>query len=134
MSDQQKGPRGEQWCGMTPQDRGLTAPVIDDVFAALSDWRRRAVCRYLATCEDSGVDVDTLAGVVARRGQASGVTDADATVESVERSLVETHLPELDRLGLLDFDERSRAVHYWGHATVEKWAEHADAVTRHSEF
>jgi len=119
---------------MTPQDRGLTAPVIDDVFAALSDWRRRAICRYLATCEDSGVDVDTLAGVVTRRGQASGVTDADATVESVERSLVETHLPELDRLGLLDFDERSRAVHYWGHATVEKWAEHADAVTRHSEF
>jgi len=134
MSDQQHGPRGEQWRGMTPQDRGLTTPMIDDVFAALSDWRRRAVCQYFATCENTGVDVGTLAAAVARRGQASGVADADATVEAVEQALTETHLPELDRVGLLDFDERSGAVHYWGHATVEKWAEHADAVTRHSEF
>ena len=134
MSDQQKGPRGEQWQGMTPQDRGLTAPMIDDVFTALSDWRRRAVCRYLVTCDDTGVDVDTLVTAVARRAQASGVADSEATPEAVEQALVETHLPELDRLGLLDFDERSRAVHYWGHATVEKWAEHADAVTRRGEF
>ncbi len=134
MSDQQKGPRGEQWRGMTPRDRGLRTPMIDDVFAALSDWRRRAVCRYLVTCDDTGVDVDTLATAVARRAQASGVADAEATVEAVEQALVETHLPELDRLGLLDFDERSRAVHYWGHATVEKWAEHADAVTKRDEF
>jgi len=134
MSDQQKGPRGEQWQGMTPQDRGLTAPMIDDVFTALSDWRRRAVCRYLVTCEETGVEVDTLAAAVARRGQMSGVTKADTTVEAVEQALVETHLPALDRIGLLDFDERSRAVHYWGHATVEKWAEHADAVSQRGEF
>ena len=134
MSEQQNGPRDDEWRGMTPQDRGLTTPIIDDVFAALSDWRRRAVCRYLATCEDTGVDVETLAVAVAGRAQASGVADADATVEAVEQALVETHLPELDRIGLLDFDERSEAVHYWGHATVEKWAEHADAVTRRSEF
>ena len=51
------------------------------------------------------------------------------TVEAVERAPVETHLPALDRIGLLDCDERSNAVHYWGHATVEKWVEHADAVT-----
>lgn len=134
MSDQQRGPRGDQWRGMTPQDRGLTTPMIDDVFAALSDWRRRAVCRYLATCGETGVDVETLAGAVARRGQASGVADEDATVETVEQALVETHLPELDRIGLLDFDERSRAVHYCGLPTVEKWAEHAEDVTRRNEF
>ncbi|MBX0286202.1 DUF7344 domain-containing protein [Haloarcula salinisoli] len=119
---------------MTPQDRGLRTPVIDDVFAALSDWRRRAVCRYLVTCDDTGVEAGTLATAVARRAQASGVADSEATVEAVEQALVETHLPELDRLGLLDFDERSGAVHYWGHATVEKWAEHADAVTKRNEF
>jgi len=134
MSNQHSGPRGEQWRGMTPQDRGLTTPMIDDVFEALSDWRRRAVCRYLVTCEDTGVDVDRLAAVVARRGRASDVDGDETTVEAVERALVETHLPALDRIGLLDFDERSRAVHYWGLPTVEKWAEHADAVTRHSEF
>lgn len=134
MSDQRNGPRSDQWRGMTPHDRGLTTPMIDDVFAALSDWRRRAVCRYLVTCEDTGVDVEAVAAAVARRGQASGVADPDATVETVERALTETHLPELDRIGLLDFDERSDAVRYWGHATVEKWAEHAEDVTQCSEF
>lgn len=134
MSEQQNGPRGDQWSGMTPQDRGLDTPMIDDVFEALSDWRRRAVCRYLVTCGDTGVDVETLAAAVAERAQTSGVEDSDATVEAVERALVETHLPELDRLGLLDFDERSRAVRYWGQSTVEKWAEHASAVSRCDEF
>jgi len=134
MSDQQNGPRGEQWEGMTPGDRGLETPMIDDVFEALSDWRRRAVCRYLATCEDTGVDVETLAVAVATRAQVSGVADSEASAEAIERALVETHLPELHRIGLLDFDERSRAVHYWGHGIVEKWAEHAEAVTRRDEF
>jgi hypothetical protein len=119
---------------MTPRDRGFTTPMIDDVFDALSDWRRRAVCRYLATCEDSGVDVATLSAAVARRGRASGVTDDETGVDSVERELAETHLPLLDRLGILDFDERSNAVHYWGVPTVEKWADHADAVTQRNEF
>jgi hypothetical protein len=119
---------------MTPRDRGFTTPMIDDVFDALSDWRRRAVCRYLATCEDSGVDVATLAAAVARRGQASGVSDDETGVDAVERALVETHLPSLDKLGILDFDERSQAVHYWGVPTVEKWADHADAVTQRGEF
>ena len=134
MSDQQNSPQSDNWRGMTPQGRGLKTPMIDDVFAALSDWRRRAVCRYLVTCEDTGVAVEKLAAAVARRAQASGVAESEATVEAVERALVETHLPELDRIGLLDFDARSRAVHYWGHATVEKWAEHADAVTQRTEF
>lgn len=133
MNDQQHG-MGEQWRGMTPQDRGFTTPMIDDVFDALSDWRRRAVCRYLATCSDSGVAVETVAAAVARRGQASGVADDETTVGAVESELVETHLPMLDRLGILDFDERSQAVHYWGAPTVEKWADHADAVTRRNEF
>jgi len=134
MTDQQSGPSSEQWEGMTPTDRGLSTPMIDDVFEALSDWRRRAVCRYLVTCGDTGVDVERLATAVARRAQASELSGDETTAEAVERALVETHLPALDRIGLLDFDERSNAVHYWGVPTVEKWAEHADAVTRHTEF
>ena len=134
MNDQQSGPGSEQWRGMTPKERGLSTPMIDDIFEALSDWRRRAACRYLAECEDSGIGVERLASVVAEWGQDSGVPDEAATVEAVEDALVETHLPVLDSLGLLDFDERSHAVHYWGIATAEKWADHADAVTRRNEF
>jgi len=119
---------------MRPSDRGLTTPVVDDVFGALSDWKRRAVCRYLATCDGSGVDVPTLANAVARRGQASDVAEEEADVDAVETELIETHLPTLHRIGVLDFDERSGAVHYWGAPTVEKWAEHADAVSDREEF
>jgi len=134
MNDQQSGPGSEQWRGMTPEDRGLTTPMIDDVFGALADWRRRGVCRCLVNCEGNGGDVEQVAAAVAEQGRKSGVPDEEATVEAVETALVETHLPMLDRLGLLDFDERSRAVHYWGIATVEKWADHADAVSRRNEF
>lgn len=134
MRDQQRGPGSEQWRGMTPQDRGLTTPMVDDIFEALSDWRRRAVCRYLANCDDSGVGVERLATAVARCGQAGSLPEQETTVEAVESALVETHLPALDSIGILDYDERSDAVHYWGLATAEKWAEHADAVTKTSEF
>ena len=135
MEDQpQRGPAQDDWCGMTPSDRGLTTPMVDDVFAALSDWRRRAVCRYLVSCDDDGVDVGTLETAVAHRAQASDVPAEEATVEAVEEALVGTHLPELHRIGVLDFDRRSMAVRYWGIPTVEKWAEHAEAVSDRSEF
>lgn len=134
MSDQQSEPGNEQWRGMTPQDRGLTTPMIDDIFEALSDWRRRAVCRYLSTGSDTGIDVSTLAVAVAEQGQASGAPQAETTVDAIEAALVETHLPMLDRLGIVDFDERSHAVHYWGGPTIEKWAEHAGAVSRRDDF
>ncbi|MFC6975612.1 ArsR family transcriptional regulator [Halomicroarcula sp. GCM10025709] len=135
MSDQSgDGPDSEQWQGMTPQDRGFTTPIADDVFEALADWRRRAVCRHLSTADQCAVDVRTLAVAVSSRGQSSSVPDAEATVDAVETELLETHLPKLHDLGVLDFDERSETVRYWGSPTVEKWAEHADAVTDHNEF
>lgn len=134
MNDQQGGPGGDEWRGMTPQDRGLTTPIIDDIFAALSDWRRRAVCRYLARTDQSGVEVRTLAEAVADIGQAGSLPEGKTDVDAIETALVHTHLPALDDIGILDFDPRSNAVHYWGHATAEKWAEHADAVTKANEF
>ncbi|GGN84728.1 ArsR family transcriptional regulator [Halomicroarcula sp. S1AR25-4] len=136
MSDQSSDPEQQDrtWCGMTPEDRGLTTPMIDDVFEALSDWRRRAVCRYLTTSDGTGVDVTTLATAVADRGEQTSLPVADTDVESVEAELVETHLPELHRLGIIDFDERSEAVRYWESPTVEKWAEHAAAVSDRTEF
>jgi len=93
VEDDRPAPESEPWRGMSPRVRALTAPIIDDVYTAPSDWQRR------------------------------GVTARDATTESAE-----THLPPLDRVGILDFDERSRAVHYRGLSAVEKWAEHAASV------
>ncbi|WP_254273622.1 DUF7344 domain-containing protein [Haloarcula marina] len=134
MTNKQRGPGSDEWRGMTPQDRGLTTPMVDDVFDALSDWRRRAVCRYLATCDAGGVEVSTLATAISKRAQASDVPEAEASAAAIERTLTETHLPVLHRLGIVDFDERSQSVRYWESPTVEKWAEHAQSVTDRTEF
>lgn len=116
-------PESEEWRGMTPQDRGLSAPMVDEVFELLADWRRRAVCRYFVTTGSSSAHVDT----VARRIDGDDVEGAE--IGAVRTELVEEHLPRLDEAGVVDFDPRTDFVKYWGHSTLEKWAEHADAVT-----
>ena len=123
------GPESDEWRGMTPCDRGLTAPMVDDVFALLADWRRRAVCRYFVSTRSNSTCVETLAAAVARRVTCDDVDPSETSEEAVRTALVEEHLPRLDDAGVLDFDARSESVHYWGHPTLEKWAEHADAVT-----
>lgn len=113
---------------MTPRDRGLTVPEVDDVFELLADWRRRAVCRYFVTTGSNAAHLETLVAAVARRSNAD-VDAGEACEDAIQKTLVEDHLPRLDEAGLLDYDARSDSVRYWGHPTVEKWAEHADAVT-----
>ncbi|WP_423999811.1 DUF7344 domain-containing protein [Haloarcula salina] len=135
MGNQARGsPKSEQWQGMTPDNRDLSATAIDDVFQVLSDWRRRAVCLHFATRDGNGTDVETLAAAVAERGSRASAADGDVSPSTVQTQLETEHLPTLHRIGLLDYDERSGAVRYWGSPTVEKWAEHAAAVTRRDEF
>jgi hypothetical protein len=122
-------PGSDEWRGMTPRDRGLTAPMVDDVFELLADWRRRAVVLYFAGGDESAATVDTLATAVAQRGMGRDGL-AVASVSAVRTDLVEVHLPRLDEKGVLDFDARSESVHYWGQPTLEKWAEHAAGVSR----
>lgn len=114
---------------MTPVDRGLTAPMVDHVFQLMADWRRRAICLHFTTIDDDTEDVDDLVAAVQSRGEALSVDPEETRASAVRTALVEEHLPELDGAGVIDFDERSECVRYWGHATVEKWAEHAAAVT-----
>ena len=122
-------PGSEEWRGMTPRDRGLTAPMIDDLFELLADWRRRAVVLHFAHGDASTATLDTLATAVAQRGMdRDGITVA--SVSAVRTDLAEVHLPRLDQKGVLDFDERSESVRYWGQPTLEKWAEHADERSR----
>lgn len=135
MGNQLDGsPQSEQWRGMTPDDRDLSTTAVDDVFEVLSDWRRRAICLYFATRDGNGTDVETLAAAVAARGSTATVADGGVSASTVQSQLETEHLPTLHRIGLVDYDERSGAVRYWGSPTIEKWAEHAGAVTRRDEF
>ncbi|ACV46161.1 MULTISPECIES: DUF7344 domain-containing protein [Halomicrobium] len=130
MTNQPTGePDGDEWRGMTPRDRGLTVPMIDDVFELLADWRRRAVVLHFVDTEASSATVEALATAVTQRGMGRDCLDV-VSVSAVRTDLVEVHLPRLDEKGVLDFDRRSESVHYWGQPTVEKWAEHVDEVLR----
>jgi hypothetical protein len=122
-------PDSDEWRGMTPRDRGLIAPMVDDVFGLLADWRRRAVVLHFVHADEPTATVDTLAEVVTQRGMGrDGI--AVGSVSAVRTDLVEVHLPRLDEKGVLDFDGRSESVRYWGQPTLEKWAEHADELSR----
>ena len=119
---------------MTPSNRTLSTADVDDVFEVLADWRRRAVCRYFASSDRTAAEVTTLATAISNRGSASTVGEADTSPSTIRTQLEEEHLPVLHQAGLIDYDERSDAVKYWGSPTVEKWADHAQAVTQRTEF
>ncbi|MGB9952705.1 MULTISPECIES: ArsR family transcriptional regulator [unclassified Haloarcula] len=135
MSNQRNGgSQSDQWCGMTPSERTLSTADVDDVFEVLADWRRRAVCRYFASSDRTAADVGALASAISELGGTSTVDAADTSPATIRAQLEEQHLPMLHQIGLIDYDERSGAVKYWGSPTVEKWADHAAAVTQQTDF
>jgi hypothetical protein len=119
---------------MTPSDRTLSTADVDDVFEALADWRRRAVCHFFASGDQTAADVETLVTMISDQGGTSTVDATDTSPSTIRTQLEEEHLPVLHRIGLIDYDERSGAVKYWGSPTVEKWADHAQVVTRRTDF
>ncbi|MFB9809751.1 MULTISPECIES: DUF7344 domain-containing protein [Haloarcula] len=119
---------------MRPSDRTLSTADVDNVFEVLADWRRRAVCHYFTSADQTAADVGALASAISELGGTSAVDAADTSPSTIQTQLEEEHLPVLHRIGLIDYDERSGAVKYWGSPTVEKWADHAAAVTQQTDF
>lgn len=103
-------------------------PFIDTVFDALADWRRREVCQFFKEGDVSTATVDELAMLLAGC-EPTGLHGPDGrTHEEFATELTETHLPRLDAAGVVDYDDRSDTVRYWGQPTVEKWLEHVAEV------
>jgi hypothetical protein len=102
-------------------NRAVVTPPIDEVFALLSNDCRRRVCLFLRR---AGIEVATLDDLV-------DALASDASDEERERlaiNLHHRHLPKLDEAGIVDYDPRSNTARYWGQPTVEKWAEHVEAI------
>lgn len=106
-------------------------PFIDSVFDALADWRRREICLFFSDGDVNTATVDELALLLEACEPAGVEVDRERTHEDIVTDLAERHLPRLDAAGVIDFDERSQTVRYWGQPTVEKWLEHVTAVERH---
>lgn len=88
---------------------------IDETFALLSHDRRRLVLQYFKQYANP-IELDTLAGRVARWEQDLGTEPLDQEVERVEQSLHETHLPKFGKTVLVKYDSDSREVRYDGEA------------------
>ena len=102
-------------------NRAAVTPPIDDVFELLSNHCRRRVCLFLRR---AGVEVATLQDLVDALAPNAG----DEERERLAINLHHRHLPKLDDAGIVDYDPRSNTARYWGQPTVEKWAEHVEAV------
>ncbi|WP_336000022.1 DUF7344 domain-containing protein [Halorientalis halophila] len=102
-------------------NRAAVTPPIDEVFELLSDSRRRRVCLYLRR---SGVEVTELSDLIDALASEDDAVDRDRLAIDLHHR----HLPKLDDAGIVDYDPRSHTARYWGQPTVEKWAEHVEAV------
>ena len=90
---------------MSVRQRTLAPTAIHDI---LSNSRRRAVLRYLKA-KSGTLDVRDLASHIAERE--SGVSPPPGNVrKSVYNSLLQTHLPKLDRENVVEYDADRKTV------------------------
>ncbi|MFB6179448.1 MAG: winged helix-turn-helix domain-containing protein [Halorientalis sp.] len=94
-------------------------PSIDTVFELLANVDRRRICLYLMNRDDGVVTVEEIADALATE---------ECEYERFAIDLHHRHLPKLSAAGLIEYDPRSNTARYWGQPTVEKWAEHVQAV------
>jgi hypothetical protein len=97
--------------GRDGSDGAATEPGPDDTFEALSNRRRRYALHYLGHGGDETADVRTVAEHVAAWEYGKPI----AALERAERKRVRTalrqfHLPKLDTLGFVEYDERRGEV------------------------
>lgn len=90
----------------TPQPSG-PGPDTNEVFAALSNPRRRTVLQVLERQSTIGLS-ELATRVVRQEGEESEVADTD--VERVCLDLYHRHLPQLADAGFVEFAEESNTV------------------------
>jgi hypothetical protein len=104
------------------------------VFKTLASRSCRYVIYYFLAASDTTVSVaDLVTGVQTLAGSQSkhsAMTDG----RQLESLLSEETLPQLERLGVVDYDARSATVRYYQQPFVEEYAEHAAHQELSSDF
>lgn len=88
---------------------------LDVVYTVLSNRRRRYVLYHLNDLPSGSATVDELVELVAAWEEMA--VDAEPPTDHkaiIERALLTTHLPTIDDAGLVEYDERSGAVKFYG--------------------
>ena len=82
---------------------------VDNIFSVLSHNRRRLALQYFRQYHNP-IDLDDLARRIARWEQPSTTVPAEVEVEQVRTALHETHLPELEGMGFIEYQRESRSI------------------------
>lgn len=96
-------------------------------FDLLSHRYRRFVLHFLATRSNGVSDRLELATVVSEAVHDEGVSPED-DLDRIVTELHHVHLPKLADANVLDYDDRTGYVRYWGEPTIEEFATRAVAV------
>lgn len=96
---------------MTATDSGHAIPIDpEDAFTAVSNGRRRQILLSLeqSDCTLTATELAVEIAAIENLVEPSAVTGKQRT--TVYISLIQSHLPKLDELGVAEFDERSKEV------------------------
>lgn len=92
---------------------------LNRVFAVLADHHRRLILSYLVKGDDDTATVGELLDYVIAH-----TANSPADLEDDERLMTRLHhkhLPQLDTVGFVDYDARSKTVRYRGHPLLEDY-------------
>jgi hypothetical protein len=96
---------------MNNESTGHAVPVCpDDVFDAISHQRRRRVIMSLARAHEPVPAGDLAVELAAIEEEVDPSTVSGEDRARVYVSLIQSHLPRLDDLGIADYDEQSKRV------------------------
>lgn len=102
-------------------DPRAPVPSPDSVRSLLLNRRRRRLLDYLASRSNDVATLDELREhlVAAEAEMSDGYVPSSDHREEVETSLVHIHLPKLSAVGVLEYDDRSETVRYYGDERLE---------------
>lgn len=103
------------------EDADVQSPslTVDQVLETISNERRRYILKYFHQTDNDTAALDTLIDYVTT--QEFDSTPSDREREELSTSIYHVHLPYLQDVGLIEYDERSDRVRFYHHPVVDEW-------------
>jgi len=109
-----------------PDSRPEEAPSADEIFELLKNNRRREILYYLEESDGSAAIKELARNIAAREHDVSTSAVTDKQYKRVYVALVQTHVPKLEEVGVIDFDEDDQTMslqrkgqHLYSHLYLE---------------
>ncbi len=108
----------------TPQSTSSRNLSTEQVVGLLGHKQRRTVITYFDQETTDRASFDDLVEYIVSSDSKTGATSSEHH-ERVRIGLFHNHLPKLSDAGVLEYDQRSETVRYWGDSRLETLLETA---------